>query len=150
VNIVFLQRSPRSQRHRTGRRSGQALVEFALVIPLFLLLLAGMVDFGLGLNASITVTNAAREGARLGTINPNAVSIQARALSMTSGLDQTKVSVTSVCKRPTGSTPSTCTFTTWQVGDSVRVTVDYDYSMLWPLAFGNTIHLSSTTEMRLE
>jgi Flp pilus assembly protein TadG len=140
---------PSTFRRADGRR-GQALVEFVLVVPLFLLLLAGMIDFGLGLNASITVTNAAREGARLGTTKPIAASIDARAKSMTAGLDQTKVTVTSSCKRPTGSIPTTCTLATWQAGDSVVVSVDYDYSMLWPLAMGTNIHLSSTTEMRLE
>jgi hypothetical protein len=65
-------------------------------------------------------------------------------------LDASKVTVTSSCKRPTGSTPSTCTFSTWQSGDSVVVTVQYDYAMIWPLAMGNAIHLASTTEMRLE
>lgn len=135
---------------RSDRRRGQALVEFALVVPLFLLLLAGMIDFGLGLNASITVTNAAREGARLGTTTPDATAISARAMSMTAGLDASKVTVASACKRPTGSTPSTCTLNTWQSGDSVVVTVEYDYTMIWPLAMGTTIHLGSTTEMRLE
>lgn len=137
-------------RARRPRSRGQALVEFALVLPLFLLILAGMVDFGMGLNASITVTNAAREGARLGTTKPIAASIDARAMAMTSGLDSSKVTVTSSCKRPAGSTPSTCTLATWQSGDSVVVTVAYQYKMIWPLAMGNVINMASTTEMRLE
>ncbi len=70
--IVSIKGSRRSARH-TDRGRGQALVEFALVVPLFLLLVAGMIDFGMGLSSSITVTNAAREGARLGIINPNAI-----------------------------------------------------------------------------
>jgi Flp pilus assembly protein TadG len=109
-----------------------------------------MVDFGMGLNASITVTNAAREGARLGTTKPVAASIDARAMAMTAGLDASRVTVTSSCKRPTGSTPTTCTLATWQSGDSVVVTVAYQYRMMWPLAMGNVFNMSSTTEMRLE
>ena len=35
-------------------------------------------------------------------------------------------------------------------GDSVVVTVNYDYKMMWPLAIGTVIHMSSTSEMRLE
>jgi Flp pilus assembly protein TadG len=51
-----------------GRARGQSLVEFALVLmPLFLLIL-GVVQFGLIFNSYVTVTNAAREGARTGTI----------------------------------------------------------------------------------
>ena len=47
---------------------GQSLVEFALVLlPLFLLIL-GVVQFGLIFNSYVTMTNAAREGARTGTI----------------------------------------------------------------------------------
>ena len=47
---------------------GQSLVEFALVLlPLFLLVL-GIIQFGLVFNTYVTMTNAAREGARSGTI----------------------------------------------------------------------------------
>ena len=41
---------------RPGQR-GQSLVEFALVFPLFILLLAGMIDFGLGLYSYMTINN---------------------------------------------------------------------------------------------
>jgi Flp pilus assembly protein TadG len=47
---------------------GQSLVEFALVlVPLFVILL-GIIQFGFVFNAYVTITNAAREGARNGTI----------------------------------------------------------------------------------
>jgi Flp pilus assembly protein TadG len=47
---------------------GQSLVEFALVlVPLFLILL-GIVQFGFIFNSYVTMTNAAREGARTGTV----------------------------------------------------------------------------------
>ena len=47
---------------------GQSLVEFALVmIPLFVILL-GIIQFGFIFNAYVTITNAAREGARTGTV----------------------------------------------------------------------------------
>jgi Flp pilus assembly protein TadG len=138
-------------RKTDGRRGrGQALVEFALVVPLFMLLLAGMVDFGMGLNASITVTNAAREGARFGTVSPDATDIENRARAIATGLEQSRLTVASSCTRPVGSTPATCTLSTWQAGDSVVVQVGYDYQMIWPLAMGTTIHVSSASEMRLE
>ena len=44
---------------------GQSLVELALVLPLLILLLAGMVDFGRAFSNYIVITNAAREGARM-------------------------------------------------------------------------------------
>lgn len=49
--------------------SGQALVEFALVAPLMLILLLGMVEFGRAWNTYQTVTDAAREGARIAAVN---------------------------------------------------------------------------------
>jgi Flp pilus assembly protein TadG len=47
---------------------GQALVEFALVIPIFLLLVFGMMDMGRFVYMHSTLSQAAREGARLGAV----------------------------------------------------------------------------------
>jgi Flp pilus assembly protein TadG len=49
---------------RKRREEGQALVEFALVIPVLLIILFAIVQFGIMLNTYITVTDAARSGAR--------------------------------------------------------------------------------------
>lgn len=49
--------------------SGQALVEFALVLPLLLALLCGIIDFGWLYYNQITLNNAAREGARYAVIH---------------------------------------------------------------------------------
>ncbi|HWC22242.1 MAG TPA: TadE/TadG family type IV pilus assembly protein [Flexivirga sp.] len=43
---------------------GASLVEFAIVLPLFLLLIGGMVDFGRAFYTEVMLTNGAREGAR--------------------------------------------------------------------------------------
>jgi Flp pilus assembly protein TadG len=51
-----------------GRSRGQSLVEFSLVLVPLLLLILGVVQFGLIFNSYVTITNAAREGARSGTI----------------------------------------------------------------------------------
>jgi len=50
---------------------GQSAVEFALVLPLLLVLLLGIIEFGWFLNAKITITGAAREGARHYAIHKN-------------------------------------------------------------------------------
>lgn len=50
------------------RSRGQSLVEFSLVLVPLLLLILGVVQFGLIFNSYVTITNAAREGARSGTI----------------------------------------------------------------------------------
>ena len=56
----------------TGSRqrvSGQALVEFALVLPILLLIIFGIVDAGRLIFTSNTVSNAARQGARVAIVN---------------------------------------------------------------------------------
>jgi Flp pilus assembly protein TadG len=137
-------------RQRVGarrRRGGQSLVEFAVTLPVFLLLLAGIVDFGLGLYSQMTIINASREGARLGIVElgvattPGEVAaakadIETKVSEAASGLD---VDTTVTC------VPAACA-----PGDPVIVQVDYQYRMLWPLAFGTHIGLSSTVQMRIE
>ena len=137
-----------------GRHEGQSLVEFAVVLPVFLLILAGILDFGLGLYSQMTIINASREGARLGVVEPGNISdIQDRVDAMTAGLDKTRLTVTITCEHPTvphGSTFVSCGSPQWQSDDAVRVQVDYSYKMLWPLALGNSLDLSSTVQMRIE
>jgi hypothetical protein len=56
---------------RSDRSRGQELVEFAIVLPLLLLVVFGILDLGRLFHALITTTNAAREGARYGIIYPD-------------------------------------------------------------------------------
>lgn len=49
---------------RLRSESGAAAVEFALILPVFLVLLLGIIEFGSAYNAQILLTNAAREAAR--------------------------------------------------------------------------------------
>ena len=51
------------------RESGQAMVEFALVLPILLALLCGIIDFGWVYYNQITLNNAAREGARYAVVH---------------------------------------------------------------------------------
>ena len=53
--------------HRRGR--GQSLVEFALVFPIIILLIAGFFEIGRAVFAYNTIANAARQGARVATVN---------------------------------------------------------------------------------
>lgn len=46
----------------------QALVEFTLIMPIIIVLILGMIEFGWLLNAKITLNSAAREGARVGAV----------------------------------------------------------------------------------
>ena len=71
------------KRSRAGQRRGQALVEFALIIPIFLLLLVAIFDLGRAVFAFNTLTNAAREGARIAIVNQYEPSIVKRAKDQT-------------------------------------------------------------------
>jgi TadE-like protein len=58
---------------------GAALVELAMVLPLLLVVIAGIVDFGFAFQRYEVITNAAREGARLGSLSGyNAAFVQER------------------------------------------------------------------------
>lgn len=50
------------------KKDGQALVEFALILPILLLLVLAMIEYGWLLNAKITLNSAAREGARVAVV----------------------------------------------------------------------------------
>jgi len=133
------------------RGRGQALVEFAIVLPVFFLLVAGMFDFGLGIYSDLTLVNAAREGARLGVIDPgNTSAIETRVRAMAGNLDAAKLNVTVACERPSGNSFTSCTSPMWLPGDATKVTVDYRYSMFFPILFGTEIPLSSESKMRIE
>lgn len=54
---------------RIKSESGQSLVEFALVIPILLIFILGILEFGWLLNAKITLTSAAREGVRAAVVS---------------------------------------------------------------------------------
>jgi len=53
-------------RRRSGRGRGQSLVEYAIVVPVFLLMLLGMLELGLAFSQHLTMEYATREGARVG------------------------------------------------------------------------------------
>jgi Flp pilus assembly protein TadG len=61
------------RRTASQRDSGAAAVETAIVLPLLLLLVFGLIDFGRMLNAQITVTEAASEGARAAALGGDPV-----------------------------------------------------------------------------
>jgi Flp pilus assembly protein TadG len=76
------------------RSAGQSLVEFALVLPVFILVLVSLFDLGRGVFAYNTLTNAAREGARLAIVNQDVPLIVARAKSQTQIVELNDPSVT--------------------------------------------------------
>ena len=56
---------------KSSRERGQALVEFALIVPLFLILVLGLIQFGVGLNYWLDINRLANQGARWAVVNCN-------------------------------------------------------------------------------
>lgn len=136
------------RRHWAGRR-GQALVEFALLLPLLMVLLLGVVELGRAWNAKQVLTDAAREGARLSVIgDPTVDSVKVDALINRmigrAGFDSSKVVIT----YPDGFKTGTGNIT------SVRLEMPYRFVALHrlaPLATNNgLITLRTTARMRNE
>ncbi len=145
-------------RRRTTRKRGQALVEFAMVLPIFLLILSGICDFGFMLYNRMTVINSAREGARAAAMVTDATTIVSLAkgassgsaanggLTVTPGNVEVKCLQTSLHADP----PATIDCGIAKAGDSVSVKVNYTYHTFFPLSFGSTFDLSSTVQMVLD
>ena len=142
---------------RTAR--GQSLAELSLTLPILLILVFGIIDFGLGMRSYISLANSVREGARFAAVgNPAGVpsdcdgvtndTVYGRLCITTGGLDLNEL-VPSVTY-PDGISP----------GNSVVVAANYDYHFITPLgdlldffsggSFPTIISLSSSTDMRLE
>ncbi len=144
---------------RSAEDDGAVLIEFALVIGLFFLVVFGMVDFGLAINTKTQMTNAGREGARLGTVNLDPVAVEDRVREASGALDQAILVVTVKCEQPDdtpcngpGHPPGHLGNAV--TGDSVVVVVDFTYDLITPLPSfinnGNNIVLQTITEMRVE
>jgi Flp pilus assembly protein TadG len=149
----------RLKRGTNKSEKGQSLAEFVMVLPIFLILVFAIIDFGLGFHAWLTVTNSAREGARIGAVRAAAAgacdndpstkadNIDCRVRETADSLDQAKLSVTITNAQGTP-------------GSSVVVKADYDYDLITPLdsmlgmisggSIGPTLQFTSTADMRLE
>lgn len=140
--------------HRRRRTRGQALVEFAVVLPVFILMLSGMLDFGFMLYSRMTVINAAREGARAAITAADRTTVpsvaQGAAQNAATGLVVASMTVTTTCVPIVSASCNWSTKTSSQAGDGVKVTVSYTYRTFFPLAFGATLPLGSTVQMVLE
>lgn len=111
------------------KESGQELIEFAILLPLLLLIAFGVLDLGRIFHAAITITNASREGARYGTFYPaDAAGIiaAAQAEAQNSGIDLTSSPIIVECPEGCGS------------GLPLRVTVQYDFQLIMGLVFPDT------------
>lgn len=116
-------------------RAGQALAEFVLVIPVLLLLVFGIVEFGLAFRTHQIVTNATREGARVAVLPSTHAEADSEAFVEdvvkqrleSAGLDPELADITFTCIDEDGTeTAGWCT--TDPFGKLTRVEVDYPYT----------------------
>jgi Flp pilus assembly protein TadG len=119
---------------------GQAVTEFALALPVLVLLLFAVIQFGIVFNNYVTLTDATRAGARKAAVSredPSAAADATQAVrNSAANLTQSKLNVS--------------INSTWQPGADVTVTATYPYQIKLlgiPLKNGN---LTSTTTERVE
>jgi Flp pilus assembly protein TadG len=130
---------------------GQAAVEFALVVPVFCLIVLALIDFGKALNYWLDTSHLAAEGARLAAVLGNSpepggdwkswIQQQAESTELRDGTGSVTSKATVTVCLPNG-TPA-------KIGDPVKVTVSADYKWI-PFVGGATITLASSSTMRLE
>src|SRR5690349_2393404 len=107
------------------RRTGSAMIEFALLAPLLLLLLAGVLDYSMALRTAMAVSDAARAGAHYGSLsvaNSNDIAgMQAAALDSAPNVTGMTATAARSCKCSNGSAVS-CTGSCG--GGSMRIYVE--------------------------
>ena len=124
-----------------GQR-GQALVEMAVLLPVLLLILMGVLDFGRYFYTGLTVRHAAREGARYGAVHASDdAAIRARVEQAATGLDTSQLTVT-VSPAPAQR----------RVGEALVVQVAYPFRFVTPLAglVGEEHQLTAVVVTRIE
>jgi Flp pilus assembly protein TadG len=122
--------------------SGNAIVEFALVLPILALLLVGMLQFGIAFYDKAVMTNAAREAARFGII-ANTPRANAGAII---GVASTYCAGHLINFAGGGAPVITVPQLGNVTGDPLTVTIQYSYKFLNLVP----IQMDATTVMRLE
>lgn len=129
-----------SQRRRS---KGQSLVETAIILPILLLLIMGIIDFGLLFNNYILLSNASREGARKAALGGTDSEIVQTVQNMTTTLKLSNMTISS--------TPS---YHSRGHGVEVKVSITYKHELITPLIDkffpGGVAQLYSASIMRVE
>ena len=128
-------------RLRKRKNDGTALVEFAFVLPIFLLILIGTLEFGIVLNDYLILQNASREGARFGVVGATQTAIEQRVRDFSFHLNNPSLGV--VITNAQGNR-----------GSTLAVRASYAVPLLTPLmqslVHSSTFALSSESQMRIE
>ena len=124
---------------------GQTLIEFALIAPVLIILLFGIIDFGLMLNRRITLEHAVREGSRYGMVTADCAAIQQRTADRAGDIiDPGDVTVS--YQSPDGSAVTSAI-----PGDNVKVSAPFDWQFPLMSRFGvGAIHGNASGEAMLE
>ena len=132
---------------------GQSLVEMALLMPILVLILMALFDFGRAIYAYNTVSNAARDGVRLAIVDQRTsgstylAAIEAANQATGLGLDPTDASEVLVqFPNPLSNCSSP------GIGCPVSVKVSYQFSPITPIISSiiGPFEVSSTTELPIE
>jgi Flp pilus assembly protein TadG len=145
-----------SRLHFFGDERGASLVEMAFVLPIFLLLLFGAVDFGRAYYLAIEIAGAAHAGVEYGVQNPSdSAGIESAATADAPDVKNLVVGAPvygcecsdgSQYSTSCGSKPTSCTYNVVYV---VSLTVSASYSPLFPWPkIPSSLSLSSTAKMR--
>jgi hypothetical protein len=122
---------------RTKNEDGAAAVEMALVLPILLLLVFGIIEFGFIFNRYISVTHAAREGVRHLALGVDPAEAELKAEGATGDVVSSDVSDPINC---TQSSPA---------ADEVQMVCQTNYKLNL-FVIDSTISLTSTAKMRRE
>jgi hypothetical protein len=125
--------------NRFAYEQAQSLVELAISLPVFILLLLGTVDFGMAIFSYAIIRDAAQEGALYGSFNPDNkseienraryISPQGEDLIFSSPVDLTNRELVQVEVKAIG---DSCQGTTGGKANSLRVRVRFYYPILMP------------------
>lgn len=128
------------RKNQIGSERGQSLVEFALALPILVLLLFAVIQFGVAFNNYVTLTDATRAGARKAAVGRRLPSPQSSTITAV------RNSATDLRQGDLNVTVSS----TWQPGADVNVTATYPYTINLLGIPVKTGRLSSTTTERVE
>lgn len=137
-------------------RSGAATVETALVLPIFFMVMLGIVEVGRAFMVSQMLTNAAREGARIATMtgstNTEVTNTVKDVAQRTIGVDPSNLNVTITVQEYAGNPPTNNNVALAQKRDlcDVRVTVAYNNVNLLPAKYLSGAQLYGQAAMRHE
>ena len=138
-------RSSRRQ-ERLSSENGQSAVEFAMVVPLLLVIIIGILHFGKVMNYWLDLNHVASEGARRAAVNTYA-SDAAYNTYVRDRLETQELRTGGTTSIPSAATVAICLPEGSDVGDPVTVQVAVGYSLPF---IGSTVALRGTATMRLE